>query len=247
MSERINLEPAYVLKVQAYRESSLILEIFSARYGRQGIMARGVRGQRSRLRGVLQLFQPLLVSWRSKGDLGTLTGAEAAGVASCLPGEAVFLGWYLNELLLRLLPRHDPHPDLYVHYMEALNRIITDRDTALRRFEKRLLESAGYGFTMPSVRAPGDVYRFHPESGFEPVSAGASHAISRTALRDLMDERFSEPETRLQIRTLLRMAIDWHIGDQPLRTRVLLRAMHRFHPVGRMLEQDRMLGRMSSS
>lgn len=229
MSERINLEPVYVLRAQAYRESSLILEVFSARYGRQGIVARGVRSQRSRIRGVLQPFQPLLMSWRIGADLGTLSAAESAGSAPYLSGEAVFLGWYLNELVLRFLPRHDPHPDLYAHYVEALNRILSERDTALRRFEKRLLESVGYGFTMPAARTPSDVYRFHPESGFEPVCSGSRHAISGVALRDLIDERFEEPGTRLQIRALLRKAIDWHMGDQPLRTRALLRAMNRFN------------------
>lgn len=233
MSERVDLEPAYILKVQAYRESSLILEIFSARYGRQGIVARGVRGQRSRLRGVLQLFQPLLMSWWSRSDLGTLSAAEAVGVAPFLPGEVVFLGWYLNELMLRLVPRHDPHPDLYAHYTETLDRIITERDVALRRFEKRLLESAGYGFTMPLVRNSGDLYRFHPESGFEPACIDTSDTISAAALRDLVDERFGEPETRLQIRALLRVAIDWHVGDQPLRTRTLLHAMRHYRTSGR--------------
>lgn len=243
MSERIDLEPVYVLKVQAYRESSVILEIFSARYGRQGVVARGARGRRSRSRGILQPFQPLLMSWRIGNDLGTLTAVEAAGVAPHLSGEAVFLGWYLNELVLRLLPRHDPHPDLYAHYAGALDRIIAERDIALRRFEKRLLESTGYGFTMPLVQTPSDAYRFHPENGFEPVCVGARHAISGTALRDLIDERFAEPETRRQIRALLRMAIDWHIGDQPLRTRTLLRAMHHFDLSDRAVDQDRTFSR----
>ena len=101
MSRRFEFEPAYLLSQRPYRETSLLLEAFTERYGRIGLVARGARGPRSRLKGLLQPFQALHLSWRDTGELGSLGAVEPGGPAVILGGERIFHGWYLNELLLR--------------------------------------------------------------------------------------------------------------------------------------------------
>ncbi len=150
MRTRIEFEPAYLLVQRPYRETSQLLEAFSAGHGRLGLVARGARGPRSRLRGLLQPFTPLLLSWTESGELGTLTGAESGGAAPTLLGERVFHGWYLNELLiLKLLQRHDAHPRLYQDYVAALGELGGKQaEAALRIFEKRLLIELGYALPL---------------------------------------------------------------------------------------------------
>lgn len=228
MGERVEFEPCFLLKSQPYRETSQLLEVFSAGHGRRGMVARGVRGPRSKLRGVLQPFRPLLLSWRGVGELATLTAAESTVPSAQIAGEHVFLGWYLNELLLRLLQRGDPHPELYVHYTHALQFIDTEGDIALRRFEKRLLEATGYGLQIPTDLDSQAAYHFEPETGLVTVDPAMPGAVSGAALLDLREERFERELTRLQIRSLLRTAIDQQLGGRPLRTRDLLLDVHRW-------------------
>src|SRR5690242_12429174 len=109
-TERVSLSPAYLLHQYAWRETSRVLEIWSREHGRLGIVARGVRRPRSPFRGLLQPFTPLKLSWSHRGELGNLTGAEAAAPAPALHGRPLMAAFYLNELLLRLLARQDPHP-----------------------------------------------------------------------------------------------------------------------------------------
>src|SRR5690349_6496209 len=163
---RAQFEPAHVLSVRPYRETSALVEAFSRRHGRVGLVARGARAPRAKLRGVLQPFQPLLLSFTEGGELGTLTGTEADGAPVALHGEAIFSGWYLNELVLRLLPRRDPHPQLYAHYAEALPALAGDGAApALRVFEKRLLAELGYGLELPERVERDRWYAFDPDHG----------------------------------------------------------------------------------
>ena len=148
--ERIDLEPALVLHARPWRESSLLVEAFSRGHGRLGLVARGARRPKSRMRGLLQPFIPLLLSWRGRGELATLTGADTEGSFSPLAGSAAIIGLYINELLLRFLHRHDPEPMLFDHYLVALDGIArgNDPEPILRIFEKRLLEAAGYALEL---------------------------------------------------------------------------------------------------
>ena len=148
--ERIDLEPAFVLHARPWREASLIVEAFSRVHGRLGLVVRGARRPKSRIHGLLQPFIPLLLSWRGRGELATLTGVEAEGGALPLAGSAAIVGFYLNELLLRFVHRHDPEPRLFDHYRATLGRVACEDDPepALRIFEKRLLEAAGYALEL---------------------------------------------------------------------------------------------------
>jgi DNA repair protein RecO (recombination protein O) len=141
---------AFVLHRRDWQENDGIFELFTASHGRLSVFARGVRGARAKLAGVLQPFVPLLVSWAGRGEAPRLTGAEtdhAAAAAGAFPAARLMSGWYCSELMLALTARHDPQPALFACYAEALAglRFGGSQDKVLRRFEKRMLELLGYG------------------------------------------------------------------------------------------------------
>lgn len=233
---RVTLQPAFILHQRPFRDSSTLLELFTRDLGRIGLVARGARGGRSKLRGTLQAFCPLLVSWTSRGELGTLSGAELAGPSQTLTGTALFSAFYVNELLLRLLPRNDPHPELfdpYAHVVRELGGHGGER--ALRLFEKRLLESLGYGLLLDSVADTGvrleadALYDYHLERG--PVAAHECEPsglqIAGSSLLSLHREELADPRTLSDAKRLLRAALALYLGERPLKTREILRRLRR--------------------
>src|SRR3970282_94597 len=134
---RIHQQPAYVLHHRDYSETSLLLEVFRAHNGRIGLIAKGARRASSRMRVILKPFQRLLIGWSGKGELAVLTGAEQDAGAPALAGAALYCGFYLNELLLRLLHRHDPHEALFAAYRIALDALGRGgaHEAAMRVFE----------------------------------------------------------------------------------------------------------------
>ena len=144
--KRVLLQSAFILHRRPYRNTSLLLEAFSQEQGRLGLVARGVVAPKSRLKGLLQPFTPLLLSWTGVGELATLTTAEETALPIALPPNRGLAGLYVNELLVRLLPRLDPLPSLFVAYETLLAELATapGEEPPLRRFEKRLLEELGY-------------------------------------------------------------------------------------------------------
>ena len=222
---RVQLEPAWVLSARPYRETSALVEVFAERSGRTGLVARGVRGPRARQRGLLQPFQPLLVSFSEGGELGTLTAVEAFGPPAALRGEAVFSGWYLNELVLRLLPRRDPHPALFAHYAEALHALASDGAVAaLRLFEKRLLAELGYGLQLPEPVERDRWYAWDPDGGLRLAEPGPS-SYRGESLQALAEEHFDTEESLRDARRLMRAALRPHLGERALRTPEMLRAL----------------------
>ncbi len=225
MRQRIEFEPGWLLAQRPYRESSQLLEVLTREHGRVGLVARGARGPRARLRGVLQLFTPLLLSWSEAGELGSLIAAEAAGPAVPLAGERVFHGWYLNELLLKLTERHDPHPGLYRDYAVALAQLPGDRgEAALRVFEKRLLAEMGYALPLPDELAPGR-YRFDLERGAYPAAAADKDSYAAASLLALEREQLDTREALREARKLLRAALRQQLGGRELETPRLLREL----------------------
>jgi DNA repair protein RecO (recombination protein O) len=230
---RVSQEPAYVLHHHDYGETSLLLEMFSRRLGRLGLIAKGARRAHSPLRSALIPFQPLVMSFSGRGDLPTLTTAESAGPAPAIAGEALFCGLYLNELLVRLLHRHDPHERLFESYSEALGRLGEGRDTeaVLRVFEKRLLEDIGFGLVLDhdvldgAPLQPGQLYRYIPERG--PVAAHAADgegiAVHGASLLTLARERLDDEVARREVKHLMRALLARHLGDRPLTSRGLFR------------------------
>lgn len=234
-SERALLTPAYVLHHHDWRETSRVVEIFSRDHGRLGAVARGARRAQSPWRALLQPFRPLLLSWTGGGELVTLIGAEADGGAEPFPGPALLSAYYMNELLLRLLPRHDAQPGLFRQYADALERLRRTAAPALRVFEKQLLSALGYGLMLERDVAsdeplqPDAVYSYELERGpVRVVSAGsAGLQIPGAALAALAREDLDQPEQLQQTRELLQVALERLLGTRPLRTRTVARALVR--------------------
>jgi len=229
---RHGLTPAFVLHRRPYRNSSALLELLTLGSGRVAVVARGLSRPGARLGGTLQLFVPLLVGWVGRGELGTLTGAEDAGSGPRLPASRLAHGLYLNELLVRLLGRHDSAPELFACYQETLTALATGAAAApiLRRFERALLASQGLGLALEmdsggSPVEPGERYRYDPESG--PVRlAGADPGVGAVAGASLLAFALDQLELPATLRDALkitRLAIDHQLGGRPLRSRELMR------------------------
>jgi DNA repair protein RecO (recombination protein O) len=234
VKRRADNEPGYVLHTYAYKETSLIVEVFSRRFGRVGLLARGARRPRSAMRGVLLSFHPLRLTWSASAELGTLIGAEWGGALQPLAGRALMCGFYLNELLLRLLPREDAHEQLFDGYGQALRRLSAGDDAAavLRSFEKHLLAELGYAPLLDRDAAsrpidPDRLYLYEPERGPSPVNGGGNGAlvVRGKTLLDVAADDYSSPETREQARGLMRALIGARLHGQVLHTRAVLREL----------------------
>jgi len=170
---RVANEPAFLLHRRPYTESSVLIDLFSRHHGRMVLIAKGARKLKSRWRGSLLPFQSLIAAWSGRGEVKTVTGIEGVGPSCVLRGKALYCGYYMNELVLRLLHRFDPHEDVFDNYANALARLSTeeDQERVLRIFEKQLLRDLGYG--MHLVRDadrgnpidPGERYRYRPDAG----------------------------------------------------------------------------------
>ncbi|HEX5342761.1 MAG TPA: DNA repair protein RecO, partial [Duganella sp.] len=138
-------QPAFVLHSYPYKETSLIIDLFTRDFGRVALIAKGAKRPHSQLRGVLQTFQPLSSSWVGKSELRTLTDAEWVGGMLPLEKTALLCGFYLNELLVKLLARDDAHPALFDHYVSTLNQLAHNEPApiVLRKFERALLKETG--------------------------------------------------------------------------------------------------------
>ncbi|MEA3640049.1 MAG: DNA repair protein RecO [Lamprobacter sp.] len=189
------LKRGFVLHRRDYRNTSLLLEVFVAEEGRLACVAKGAKSAprgRSALAAILQPFQPLWLGWAGRGEVKTLTRAEAAAPSIALTAERLYCGFYLNELLMRLLNREDPHEALFVFYQQALADLVTEPlDTVLRRFELRLLEELGYALDLQHDRQgepidPARYYGYSPDSGLQPVPdvGGSRLSLSGAAVAE---------------------------------------------------------------
>ena len=224
--ERISLEPAYVLHSREYRDTSRILDVFTAQHGRLTLFARGARGPKSKLASLLMPFRPLLVSWSGRGDAAQLTGAEPQGESAPLPPQQVMSGFYLNELIITLTTRHDPLPQLFDDYAEALRRLAREApEPALRVFEKRLLAILGYGLEFAVDEHMH--YQFRLGQGLAEVREDAPGAYSGRCLLALQEENLRDAESLDVARRVLRQALDQCLEGRELRTRTVARSMAR--------------------
>ncbi len=237
---RVQLAPGYLLHHAPYRDTSRILEVLARDHGRLSLFARGVRGPKSRLAALLQPFQPLLLSWSGRGEAPQLTGAELDGARRSLPPDRLLAAFYLNELILKLTTRHDPHPALYEAYGRALEALAgtaagsADRailERPLRLFEKRLLEEVGYGLDLETNAADGGAidpegsYQFQPGQGLVAARARAPGAISGSSLIALAHDELTGPKELGDARRLLKAALDHCLEGRELATRAVARAV----------------------
>jgi DNA repair protein RecO (recombination protein O) len=217
---RVTDQPAIVLHVRPYRETSLIVNMLSLEHGRVALVAKGVRGGR---RGrALQSFTSVRVGWTGRSGLATLTGFEVIR-QHWYRGNALASAFYLTELLMRLLDERESHPRVFAALGWALETLETDPITALRSFEKLLLEDLGYGIDFDAdvhgrpIEQQGH-YRLVPDHGFVPAGEGfGGQALQRISAGD-----FTDPATRVAARTIFREALSGHLGPRPLLSRRLL-------------------------
>jgi len=236
---RIDCQPAYLLHSRPYRNTSLIIEVFARDYGRVGLVARGARRARSRWAAVLMPFRRVILSWQGRGELKTLTAAETDDAPCWLQGNALVSGLYGNELLLRLLHRDDPHPDLLDHYerfLFALRRAQASPhggpetlEPVLRCFEKYLLQELGYGLLLDHEARNGEPvqadrrYIYYPDEGpvLSQQAGTAALIISGSTLLALAHDAALDPQGRREAKQLMRLALQQHLGERPLYSRRL--------------------------
>ena len=238
---RHEAEPAFVLHSYPFRETSLIVEVFTRNCGRVALVARGARRPRSVLRGVLLAFQPLLLSWGGKSELRTLHKAEWQGGLPQLKGRGLLCGFYLNELMLKLLARDDAHETLFETYHATLSALSNGGDHALtlRSFEQQFLKEAGYALTLDRDVMSGEAiradchYHYLIERGPVRVAhnggGGGSDEnrleLAGQTLLDMARDEYASPVTQQQSKALMRMLINHCLGNQTLNTRQLLKDM----------------------
>lgn len=234
MVERVDQAAAYVLHQRPYRETSLLLEVFSRDYGRIGLVANGARRPKSRLRAVLQPLQEVLLSWQLRSDLGTLRQAESQGLSQRLTGDSLYAAFYMNELLMRLCVRGDPHPELYLSYQQALRALAESQEPGviLRLFERDLLEAIGYGLQLEcevDTGIPIDAklnYQFDVLSGAQrTLNQESTTVVSGAALLALRQGQLDDSKLRKQIKQILQAALNNLLDNRPLRSVQMIRQM----------------------
>lgn len=228
---RVIAQPGFVLHSYPYKETSLIVDVFSRDHGRVALVAKGAKRPHSKLRGVLQTFQPLSVGWSGKAEMRTLTAAEWIGGLLPLEKSALLCGFYLNELLVKLLARDDPHPALFDHYIATLNQLAHDEPApiVLRKFERALLKETGVGGDFTVCTATGGmveedrIYVVDPERGPRPAyPADTAPRVSGKTLLDMEREDYTDGATQSQSKFLMRFLLAHHLDGAPLNTRQIL-------------------------
>lgn len=237
---RIEQQAAYVLHARPYRETSLLLECLSREHGRLGVVARGVRGERARLRRAqLEPFQSLSMDLLLRGEMATLTAVESVGTPRRLAGDAGLAGLYLNELVVRLTGRQDPSPPLFDAYALTLQRMASGESLAwtLRRFERDLLDATGYGLQLQHDSDSGEPldaeasYRYEVEQGAIRCASNHPHAVRGSDLVALEADLMPDSRGLKALRDMVREVIRFHLGGGELRAwRVLAMAVSRRQP-----------------
>lgn len=235
--QRLEDQPAFILHSYPFRETSLLLEVFSRHHGRLPVVARGARRPRSTLRGLLMNFQPLRLAWFGKGEVRTLHAAEWQGGQPQLQGTALLCGFYLNELLLNLMARDDAHENLFDYYQQTLQRLAHEQDHAatLRCFEKHLLQELGYALLLEYEADSGKPiiagaqYRYVIERGALPESADAPEGLTvlGKTLQDIAADDYRDPLSARQGKQLMRMLLNHYLAGKVLHTRELIRDLQK--------------------
>ncbi|WP_111643072.1 DNA repair protein RecO [Marinimicrobium alkaliphilum] len=233
---QLAFEPAYVLHTRPYRDTSLLVDVFTRDCGRLSVVARGVRQRKSPRRQLLNPFGRILLSAQGRGNLKTLTGIEADAPVLALQGLASFSGLYLNELLVRLLPEQDASPSLFEHYQDSLYQLqaCTDVEPVLRAFEFNLLADLGYGISFTEQAESGAPiepqghYRLVADAGFVPWREGDDERakISGGHLLAINTGDYADELCRRQAKALTRQLLRPLLGIRPLHSRALFAGTH---------------------
>ena len=224
---RVQQQAAFILHHKPFRDTSQILDLISREHGKLAVVARGSRGAKSRLKGVLRPFMPLSMSWVIKSDLGTLTGAEVRGAPLSLTGDALLSGYYVNELILHFLHRHDPQPEIFDAYARTIQALAeADAEVApiLRQFEMALLRHSGYALNLDHESGSSNPlqdeqhYEYRMEQGPVAVSRNEGPLVFKgQVLSAIAAEQFSEQTVLRAANRLMREVISFHLGGKELK------------------------------
>jgi DNA repair protein RecO (recombination protein O) len=226
---RVDQQPGFVLHSYAWRETSLIVDVFTRDYGRMALVARGAKRPTSHFRGLLDPFCPLSLSWSGRNEIKSLVRVEWLGGLMPLRGDGLLAAFYLNELLVRLLVRGDAHEQLFRAYIGAL-RILAhggQQQACLRSFEMDLLREMGY---LPPLDhgADGDAieatqwYHVDSQRGWLLTDTPDELSVRGATVHAMAARDFSQPQAAQQAKSLLRQLIRYHLNGQPLNTRRIL-------------------------
>ena len=219
----------YVLHTYPFKETSLIVEIFSKEFGRVSLVAKGARRPKSALRGMLQSFQALEASWSGVGELKTLYGIEWCDQYLPMEGNSLICGFYLNELLLRLLPKEDKYESLFNFYHITMENLSEGLNIGvnLRKFELKLLLELGYEVALKVDANSNEIkadktYYYEAEQGpLEKFRTEKSIKVVGQTLIDMGNDNFDSSTTELQSKNLMRFLINYYLGDKPLNSKQL--------------------------
>jgi DNA repair protein RecO (recombination protein O) len=222
-------QTAFLLHSIPYRETSLIVDLFTREHGRIAAVAKGARRRQSVLRPVLMSFQPIRVILTGRNELRNLIGAEWSGGMVAPDGDALICSFYMNELLIKLLAREDPHPLLFDAYCQALSAFAAaaSLDATLRVFEWHLLRETGYA---PDLRQDADgkmiaadhCYRWLPNAGFIVSEPDEAAAVSGATIKDISTGQFQTALARQQAKILTRTILSHHLNGAPIHSRQIL-------------------------
>lgn len=241
---RVDLEQSFVLHSRPYRNTSLIVELLSRHYGRVTAVAKSARGPKSRYKGCLQPFMPLLISWRGQRELMQLGAVELCAMPYQLNSIALMSGFYLNELLMRLLPREDEYAAIFDHYQAALETLAvkeTDKTAvqqSLRYFEKQLLTSLGYGVTLNYDNQGQPIeeqawYQLIPDQGLSrcvmqiitpSVTPSVASVFCGRSILALHYNQLEDMQTLRDAKRFMRLALSHYLGARPLKSRELFQS-----------------------
>ena len=225
----MELQRGFVLHRRPYSESSLLLDVFTEESGRLSVLAKGARAKRSSWKSVLQPFTPLLLRWSGKGALKVLTHAESAAISLPLEQTALYSGFYVNELITRVLEAETAQPQLFQYYIACLTGLAsqTNIEPVLRRFEFQLLQILGYGVDFTHCAGSGAVveptmtYRYRPEQGFIASLVRDNTAFYGKELLAFAALDFSAASILPAAKRFTRQALKPYLGDKPLKSREL--------------------------
>ena len=229
-------QPVFILHTYPFKETSLVVEMFSQDFGRIAAVAKGARRPLSAMRGMLQSFQQLAGTWSGKNELKTLHGLEWMTGLTLLRGDALMCGFYMNELLLRLLPRDDAHAQLFEYYAQTIQLLSSLQHAPasgqlaeiMRRFELKMLQELGYAVPLNhdengEIIHADETYRFEADYGAcAPSATKHGVLIQGSSLLDMARGNYSNVTTQTQSKQLMRYLLQHYLGEKPLHTRQLL-------------------------
>lgn len=229
---KVELNHAFILHRRLYRETSLLLDVFSCNYGRVSLLAKGARQKKNIRAEILQPYQSLQLAWSGKGELMVLTLVEAEKPAYVLKDKKLMAGFYLNEIIIRMLPQHEAHPDLFRVYDKTLSQLAmgtSDEQVVIRIFEKRFLDSIGYGLvldhdvTTGNKIKPDRYYYYQADRGpvIDMPDKSDCVRLSGSTLIAINEEKFESSQILQEAKYLMRFVLQKHLGNKPLASRKL--------------------------